>query len=180
MAIVYQNGVAGKICANPECGWKPLSEFHPRRVLGMPVGDGYRSRCRDCWNAQKRAERVANPEKHRETARKYVEANKEHIQNLKRSHQQANPERYAEIDRKWKEAHREEINSKARERRQEDIEHYREIGRNSYERHADERRKYSSEYYKRFPEKSVAANNRRRALKYASENTHTPKKNGKS
>ena len=29
MAIVYQNGIAGKICANPECGWKPLSEFSP-------------------------------------------------------------------------------------------------------------------------------------------------------
>lgn len=173
MAIVYQNGIAGKICANPECGWKPLSEFHPARLLGMPVGDGYKSRCRDCWNAQKRAERAANPEKHRETARKYVEANKEHIQNLKRSHQQANSERYAEIDRKWKETHREEINSKARERRQEDIEHYREIGRNSYERHAEERRKYSLEYYKLHPEKSVAATNRRRALKYASESTHT-------
>ena len=173
MAIVYQNGIAGKICANPECGWKPLSEFHPARLLGMPVGDGYKSRCRDCWNAQKRAERAANPEKHRETARKYVEANKEHIQNLKRSHQQANSERYAEIDRKWKETHREEINSKARERRQEDIEHYREIGRNSYERHAEERRKYSLEYYKLHPEKSVAATNRRRALKYAAKETHT-------
>ena len=41
MAIVYQNGVAGKICANPECNWKPLSEFPPRRVLGIPAGDGY-------------------------------------------------------------------------------------------------------------------------------------------
>ncbi len=173
MAIVYQNGIAGKVCANPECGWKPLSEFPPRRLLGIPTGDGYKSRCRECWNAQKRGERAANPEKHRETARKYVEANKEHIQNLKRSHQQANSERYAEIDRKWKETHREEINSKARERRQEDIEHYREIGRNSYERHAEERRKYSLEYYKLHPEKSVAATNRRRALKYASESTHT-------
>ena len=173
MAIVYQNGIAGKICVNPECGWKPLSEFHPRRLLGVPAGDGYKSRCRDCWNAQKRAERGAKPDKYKETARKYVEANKEHIQNLKRSHQQAHPERYAETDRKWKDVHREEINSKARERRQEKLEHYREIGRNSYERHAEERRKYSLEYYKRFPEKSVAATNRRRALKYASESTHT-------
>ncbi len=47
MAIVYQNGVAGKICINPECGWKPLSEFHPRRLLGIPVVDGYKSRCKD-------------------------------------------------------------------------------------------------------------------------------------
>jgi 5-methylcytosine-specific restriction endonuclease McrA len=173
MAIVYQNGVAGKICANPECGWKPLSEFPPRSLLGIPAGDGYKSRCRDCWNAQKREERAANPEKHRETARNYVEANKEHIRELKRKHQAENPENYDAAERRYLEAHREEVNAKARERRQQDLEHYREIGRNSYERHAEERRKYSSEYYKRFPEKSVAANNRRRALKYASKSTHT-------
>lgn len=56
MAIVYQDGVAGKVCANPKCGWKPLSEFHPSRLLGLPVGDGYKSRCKDCFNAQKRSE----------------------------------------------------------------------------------------------------------------------------
>ena len=173
MAIVYQNCVAGKICANPECGWKPLSEFAPARLFGMPVGDGYKSRCRDCWNAQKCAERAANPEKHQETARKYVEANKEHIRELKRKHQAENPEKYDEAECKYLKTHREEVNTKARERRQQDLEHYREIGRNSYDRHAEERRKYSLEYYKLHPEKSVAANNRRRALKYASESTHT-------
>ena len=173
MAIIYRNGVAGKICANPECGWKPLSEFAIARLLGVPIGDGHKSRCRDCWNAQKRAERAANPEKHQETARKYVEANKEHIRELKRKHQAENPEKYDEAERKYLETHREEVNAKARERRQQDLEHYREIGRNSYDRHAEERRKYSLEYYKLHPEKSVAANNRRRALKYASESTHT-------
>ncbi|MBI2332163.1 MAG: HNH endonuclease [Chloroflexi bacterium] len=173
MAIVYQNGVAGKICINPECGWKPLSEFHPNRLLGIPVGDGYKSRCRECANAQSRAEYAANLEKYRETQRKYVETNKEHYRELKRAHQKAHSEKYAETDRKWKEDHREEINTKAKERRQKDLEHYREIGRNSYERHAEERRKYSLEYYKLHPEKSVAASNRRRALKYASKVTHT-------
>jgi 5-methylcytosine-specific restriction endonuclease McrA len=172
MAIVYQNSVAGKICINPECGWKPLSEFHPRRLLGIPVGDGYKSRCKDCANAQGRAEYAAKIDKYRATQQKYVEANKERYQELKRAHQKTHPERYAEIDRKWKEAHREEVNSKARERRQEDIEHYREIGRNSYERHAEERRKYSLEYFKLHPEKSVAANNRRRAQKLASGGSH--------
>jgi 5-methylcytosine-specific restriction endonuclease McrA len=173
MAIVYQNNVAGKVCINSECGWKPLSEFHPRRLLGIPVGDGYKSRCRECWNAQKRAERAANPEKHKETARKYVEANKEHIQNLKRSHQQVNPEKYDEATRRYWETHSEEIKSRMRERRQQDLEHYREIGRNSYERHAEERRRYSLEYYKLNPEKSVAATNRRRALKLAAGGSHT-------
>ncbi|MCB0120274.1 MAG: HNH endonuclease [Anaerolineales bacterium] len=175
MAIVYQNDVAGKICANPECGWKPLSEFAPARLFGLPVGDGYKSRCRICWNAQKRAQRAANPEKHRETARKYVEANKEHIQNLKRKHQAENPDKYQEASQRYLETNREKVNTMARERRQKDLEHYREIGRNSYERHAVERRQYSLEYYKRFPEKSVAATNRRRALKLAAKGSHTEK-----
>jgi hypothetical protein len=121
MDIVYQNGVAGKICVNPECGGKPLNEFPKRQVHGKPVGDGFKARCRDCWNAQSRTERAAKPEECR-------------VQNL---------------------------------------EHYREIGRKSYERHADQRRKHSLEYYKLHPEKSVAATNRRRALRYNSATSHT-------
>ncbi len=173
MAIVFQNGVAGKICANPECGWKPLSEFAPARLLGIPVGDGHKSRCRNCWNAQKRAERASDPEKHRETARKYVAANKEHVRELKRKHQFENPEKYNEALRQYRETHREEINIKARERRQENLEHYREIGRKSYDNHAEERRRYSKEYFKQYPEKSVAASNRRRARKLLAKGSHT-------
>ncbi len=173
MAIVYQNGVAGKICINPECGWKPLSEFSPKRLLGIPVGDGYKSRCRKCANTQSRAEYAAKIEQYRSVQQKYVEANKEHYQELKRAHQKANPEKYKEASHKYNESHREERNARARERRQKNLEHYREIGRNSYDRHAEERRQYSLEYYKLHPEKSVAASNRRRALKYASKETHS-------
>jgi len=175
MAIVYQDGIAGKVCSNPECGWKPLSEFHPRRLLGIPVGDGYKARCKECFRAQARAERAAKIEEYREKERKYVESKKDHYRELKRSHQKTHPEKYDEALRKYRETHREEINTKARERRQQDLEYYREIGRNSYERHAEERRQYSLEYYKRFPEKSVAANNRRRALKLAAKGSHTEK-----
>ena len=78
MAIVYQNGVAGKICANPECGWKSLSEFVPRKLLGIPVGDGYKSRCKDCFRAQARAQRTAKIEQYREKERQYVESNIDH------------------------------------------------------------------------------------------------------
>ncbi len=173
MTIVYQNGIAGKICTNPECGWKPLSEFHPRRILGIPAGDGYKSRCKDCWNAQKRGERAAKPEQYLMQQRKRIEANKEHYREQKRAHQKANPEKYNEALHKYRESHREELNIKAKERRQQNLEHYREIGRKSYERHAEERRKYSLEYYKLHPEKSVAANNRRRSLKLSAEGSHT-------
>jgi 5-methylcytosine-specific restriction endonuclease McrA len=173
MAIVYQGGVAGKICANPECGWKPLSEFGPARLHSGPVGDGYKSRCRVCFNAQKRAERTAKSDHYQATAQAYVKANQEHIRQLKRTHQQAHPDKYNEAVRKYCEAHRQEINDRARERRRKDLEHYREIGRNSYERHAVERRQYSLEYYKLHPGKSVAASNRRRARKLAAGGSHT-------
>lgn len=122
--------------------------LHLPGLFGLPVGDGYKSRCRDCWNAQKREERAANLEKHRETAGKYVEANREHIRKLKRRHQAENPEKYDEALRKYREAHREELNAKAKERHQQDLEHYREIGRNSREKHAEERNAYQREYGK--------------------------------
>jgi len=173
MAIVYQNDIAGKICANPECRWKPLAEFAPARLLGFPVGDGYKSRCRECLNAQKRAERAAKPEQYKETARKYVESNQEHVREIKRAHQKANPEKYSEALKRYQETHREELNTKAKERREANLEHARAIGRKAYERHAEERRQASREYFKLHPEKSVAASNRRRARKYQAGGSHT-------
>lgn len=173
MAIIYQNGTAGKVCANPECGWKPLEEFAPRRIIGVSIGDGYKSRCRECFREQSRAERAAKPEQYRESARQYVEANKDHIREIKRAHQKENPEKYDEALRKFRESHREELNAKAKERRDANIEHAREIGRKAYERHAEERRAYSREYAKEHPEKSIAANNRRRARKHEAGGSHT-------
>ncbi len=173
MAIVYRNGVAGKICANPECDWKPLSEFHPRRILGIPVGDGYKSRCRDCWNAQARAERASKLEQYRAREQKYVEVNKDHYRNLKRAHQKANPENYEVALSKYRETHREEVNTKARERRQQDLEHYREIGRRSREKHAEERNAYQREYSKANRNKLTLYTNIRRARKLEAKGSHT-------
>ena len=173
MAIVYQNGVAGKICANPDCGWKPLSEFAPARLLGKSVGDGYKYRCRDCWNTQSRAERAANLEQYQAREREYVETNKDHYHELKRAHQKENPEKYEEALRKYRETHREEINAKAKERRQQDLEHYREIGRRSREKHAEERNAYQREYGKANREKLTSYTNNRRARKLEAEGSHT-------
>lgn len=173
MAIVYQNGIPGKICVNPECGWKPLSEFPSRRLLGVPVGDGYKSRCRDCSKAQKRAERAAKPKAYRETARKYVDANKEHIRELKRKHQAENPRSYEEALRKYRATHRAEIRAKARERRQQDLEHHREIGRKSRAKHAEERNAYQREYGKVNRNKLTAYTNSRRVRKLEAVGSHT-------
>jgi 5-methylcytosine-specific restriction endonuclease McrA len=173
MAIVYQDDIAGKICANPECGWKPLSEFSPRRLLGIPVGDGYKSRCKDCFRAQARAERATNIEDYRAKEREYVEANKAHYQELKRKHQKSNPEKYDEALRKYRENHREEINTKARERRQQNLEHHREIGRKSREKHAEERNSYQREYGKANRDKLTLYTNNRRARKLFAKGSHT-------
>jgi len=173
MAIVYQNGIAGKICANPECGWKPLSEFHPRRLLGIPAGDGYKSRCKDCYNTQSRAERTANLEQYQAREQEYIEANKDHYRELKRAHQKANPEKYDEALRRYRETHQEEINARARERRQQDLEHYREIGRKSREKHAEGRNAYQREYGKANRDKLTLYTNARRARKLEAEGSHT-------
>lgn len=175
MAIVYQDGVAGKICANPECGWKPLSAFSPARLSGKSIGDGYKYRCRACANAQSRAERAANLDKYRIVEREYLEANKEHYRELKRAHQKANPERYKEALRKYRETHREEINTKARKRRRQDLEHYREIGRKSREKHAEERNAYQREFGKANRDKLTLYTNIRRARKLDAEGSHTDK-----
>lgn len=173
MIIVYQSGIAGKVCANPECGWKPLSEFHPRRLLGILVGDGYRARCKECLNAQKRAERIAQPEKYKETARKYIQANKKHIRELKRTHRKVNPQKYKEALRLYRETHREKINVNARNRRRQNLEHYREIGRKSRAKHSEERNTYQRKYGKANRDKLALYTNIRRARKLTAKGSHT-------
>ena len=167
------NGVAGKICATPECGWKPLSEFHPRRVLCISVGDGHKSRCKDCWNAQSRRQRAAKLNQYRAREREYVEVHKAHYRELKRAHQKANPNKYQDALEKYRETHREDINAKARERRQDNLEHYREIGRKSREKHADERNAYQREYGKAHRDKLTLYTNNRRARKLEAEGSHS-------
>jgi 5-methylcytosine-specific restriction endonuclease McrA len=173
MAIVYRDGIPGKICANPECGWKPLSEYSPGRLHGVPVGDGYKYRCKDCFRAQARAERAAKIEQYRAQERKYVESKKRHYQELKRAHQKAHPEKYQVSLRKYRDAHRENINAKARERCQRNIEHYREVGRKSREKHAVERNAYQREYGKRNRDKLTLFANMRRARKLAAGGSHS-------
>ena len=175
MTIVFQNGISGKICANPECGWKPLSEFAERRIHGKSAGDGHKSRCRDCWNAQSRAERTVKLEKYQARERKYAEANKDHYRELKRAHQKANPESYKEALRKYRETHRKQINTRARIRRVVKLEHYRTIGRKSREKHAEERNAYQRDYGKANRTRLTLFTNNRRARKLQARGSHTDK-----
>ncbi len=169
MAIVYRDGVAGKICANPDCGWKPLSEFG----LARSLKDGHKSRCRECAREQAREERLAKLEHYQEVERNYVNAHKEHYGELKRVHRQANQEKYADALHRYRQSHRAEINAQARERRLNNLEHYRSIGRKSREKHADERNAYQRSYGKANRDKLALFTNRRRARKRSTEGTHT-------
>jgi len=173
MVIVYFDDIAGKVCANPDCGWKPLSDFSHRRQGGYLVGDGYKSRCRDCANAQKRAERGAKPGQYRESARQYVQANLEHIRALKRSHQQANPGKYRDALIKYRLQHREKINALARERRSRNLEYFREIGRRSRAIHAEKRNAYQRQYGKQNREKLTHYTNQRRVRKLLAPGSHS-------
>lgn len=174
MSIEYRDGIAGKVCTNSACReWKPLKEFHPRRLRGVPAGDGYKAQCKACLNADRRRKRTAHPEKYREAARAYVEANRKRVSAAKRAHRQAHPERYAASLKVYRETHREEINTRARERRAARIEHYRAIGRASRARHREERNAASRAYFKTHHNKARAAFNRRRVRKYQAEGSHT-------
>lgn len=169
MAIIFQDGVAGKVCANPDCGWKPLNEFGKATTSR----DEHKSRCKVCSRAQARAERAAKPEQYRETKQNYMETHKDHYRELKRAHKQANPEKYADALYRYRQTHRDDINLRAKERREQNLEHHRAIGRKSREKHADERNAYQRTYGKNNRDKLTLYTNQRRARKLAAEGTHT-------
>ena len=174
MTIQYRDGIPGKVCANPDCRqWKPLDQFNARRLLGVRIGDGYKSRCKDCAASRTRELRQAHHDEAIIKQRAYVEANREHIREIKRAHQKAKPDGYKNAGERYREKHREEVNQKARERREANLEHYREIGRNSRARHHEERNALQRAYGKTHREKLTAYANQRRARKYAVGGSHT-------
>lgn len=172
MAIEYRDGIAGKICSACK-EWKPCDEFHQRRLDGVPVGDGYKSSCKDCANALRRSQRRDDPEKLRQAARTYVAKNRERVRAIKQSHRKAHPERYNEALRAYRERHRERVNTAARVRRAANLEHYRAIGRASRDKHRAQRNAASRTYAKTHPEWSAAHVRARRARKYRAKGSHT-------
>ena len=62
-----------------------------------------------------------NPERTKETHKRYIEKHRELANERVRKWQKANPERYRESQRKYYAAHREEILAKAKEKRMEGI-----------------------------------------------------------
>ena len=176
MAIEYREGIPGKVCANPACRqWKTLDQFGARRLLGIRVGDGFKSRCKDCMNEDERAKRLTNHDEEIAKQRAYVEANRDRIRDIKRAHQKAKPESYKNAQDKYNETHRAEVNRKARERREANLDHYRAIARASYEKHQEERTAYSRKYSRENRDKATANMNLRRARKHHAGGSHTIK-----
>lgn len=172
MAIEVRDGVAGKVC----CGcreWKPVSEFGIANHNGKPHGDGYKSRCRPCANAQARAERVAKLEQYRQNARKYLASRREQSNEYQREWRNKNRDKVRASLHAYKTANRAKILADARERRNANLEEHRARGRWRYHNNREKRLAYNRAYHKANRHKVVAWTNARRVRKKAAEGSHT-------
>lgn len=93
--------------------------------------------CRECTKAQRKADREANPEKHRERSRRYREAHAEEDRARARAWREANSERKREVDRQWREANRERKADNDKRWAEANREKVRENQRRFRERHPD-------------------------------------------
>jgi 5-methylcytosine-specific restriction endonuclease McrA len=98
MAIIYQDGEAGKICT--KCGkWNPVSCFR-KRLLSR---DGYDSLCRECLNTNSRNWRARNKDRVAELNREFYETNRDERLEYHRQYRQANREYFKKEQDKFRE-----------------------------------------------------------------------------
>jgi 5-methylcytosine-specific restriction endonuclease McrA len=159
MAIVHNaDGVAGKICSRCR-EWKPLSEFALHRWRGAPIGDGYKSACKICLNADWRAWRMKNTDKERERYQIYREQNIQRIEDKRKA-------RVA--------IYRDQINAVRRRRRAANLEQYRFADRAYYQKAEPEiRRQRRRSQYRENPDRFKADKRARRSRKFQAEGSHT-------
>lgn len=135
-----------------------MSEFSPRRVLGVPVGDGYQSPCKTCYRARQNVHRDTNREEVREYDRAYREANREKLSEYDRKHYLANRERHNELER---------------QRYTENPERKLKQQRDRYNADPEAARQRKRDWRRANPDKVAAMANRRRVLEAAAEGSHT-------
>lgn len=108
MAIIYQDGQAGKVCSKCKT-WRPVERFRPR-TLSL---DGYNSMCRECDNENSRRWRANNKERVAELNREYYEANREerkaYHRQYHREHQEYFREKLLEFRRENESYHRDYV-----------------------------------------------------------------------
>lgn len=91
MAIIYQDGQAGKVCTKCKI-WRPLQGFI-KRILSL---DGYDSICKECRNAASRSWRANNKARVRELNKQHYEANREERKAYHRQYRREHPEYFRE------------------------------------------------------------------------------------
>lgn len=142
MAIIERDGIPGKVCIH--CAeWKPLSDYPPRVLYGVPKGDGYQSYCRACYLKRVRAWREKNYEQQLANQRDYRKKNREKMRAYDREHYLANRK------------------------------HHNELLRQAYHKAPEKKRAQIQAYLKANPHKAAAKSNRRRAKEHAAQGSHT-------
>ncbi len=164
--------IDGKVCVGCE-EWKSIDNFSPLSWKGRPLGNGYRSRCKACSNAQARAKHAANPESYREKARKYIESRRDKSNQYQRLWRASNPDNVRRAQEIYRKANREKLRALYRKRRTANLEHHRAIGRKAYANNIEKRRAYNRAYRKTHPEISRAQVRDRRNHKYQADGSHT-------
>lgn len=154
MALVDQDGVQGKICTVCTL-WQPLDQF---RVRKPAAGDGYFSQCKACERALRRAKRAANPEPHRERARRW---------------KAANPERTQQARDRWREANRERERAQAVAKRLADPTMVQQKNRAYYSKHKPRLLRRQQQRRAEHPELNRAHARRRRARLRLTPGAHT-------
>lgn len=92
---------------------KPQSEYHRHKRFK----DGFNINCKSCRNAESIAYRAANPEKSRDSSKKYREKNKPKIAEIRAAYAKNNPEKVKESKRLYALKNKEEIKAKAKAKR---------------------------------------------------------------
>jgi 5-methylcytosine-specific restriction endonuclease McrA len=164
--------IKGKVCVGCQ-EWKPVSEFSPLRSDGKAIGNGYRSRCKACSNAQQRAKRAVYPERYRDRDREYIAARREQSNEYQRRWRDKHREKVRASGYVYRQANREKIRVAAKKRRDVDIEHHRAIGRKAYANNLEKRRAYNRIYRKMHPERYREQVRIRRNRKYHADGFHT-------
>jgi 5-methylcytosine-specific restriction endonuclease McrA len=164
--------ITGKVCVGCQ-EWKPVSEFSPLRSHGKAIGNGYKSRCKACSNAQQRAKRAADTKRHRDRDRVYRASRLEQSNAYQRHWRDTNPEKVDQANRTYRQANLEKIRIAFKRRRDANIERYRTIGRKAYANNVEKRRAYNRLYRKAHPERNREQVRTRRNRKYKAEGSHT-------
>jgi hypothetical protein len=110
-----------------KCGeTKPHSEYHRHKRFK----DGMHANCGACRNAENAAYRAINPEKSKQSSKKYRDSNKSKMIEIRTAYAKNNPEKVRESKRLYALKNKEELKEKAKAKRLENPERHRRAKQN--------------------------------------------------